>query len=299
MTSERLAQRLAIVTAIATLALIVAGGLVTNTGAALAVPDWPTTFGHNMFAYPWSAMIGGVFYEHSHRLLGSLVGLLTLALAAALWPHRGALRMLGLVAVAAVIVQGILGGLRVVLLEGRIAIVHGCLAQAFFALVVAIAWLTSAKTREPSAAIGKDAALRGLTVAAASAVYLQIVFGALLTHLGRLDLHLAGAVIVFALVPIVTARLRRTRDPIARPVAMMLLALLGIQLALGIGAWIARFTDVVVPGGLALPVTHRLVAALILGAAVTLAVRVAAAGPRTRGAREDVERGVLAERSAS
>ena len=77
-------------TAAATGVLIVFGGLVTNTGAALAVPDWPTTFGHNMFLFPWSRMVGGVFYEHSHRLLGSLVGLLTLALAAALWRARRA-----------------------------------------------------------------------------------------------------------------------------------------------------------------------------------------------------------------
>lgn len=282
MTSLARARRLAIVTATATLVLILAGGLVTNTGAALAVPDWPTTFGYGMFTYPWSAMIGGVFYEHSHRLLGSLVGLLTLALAAALWPYGGALRRLGLVAVGAVVVQGILGGLRVVLLEGRIAIVHGCLAHAFFALVVAIALLTSPKAREVSPAIAGDPALGGLTVAGASVVYLQIVFGALLTHLGRLDLHLAGALIVFVLVPIVTARLRRSGDPVARPIAGVLLALLGVQLALGVGAWAARFTAIVIPGGamiaLALPVTHRLVASLVLGAAVALAVRVMLAG---------------------
>ena len=71
-----LAHRLALATAAATVILIVFGGLVTNTGAALAVPDWPTTFGHNMFLYPWSGMIGGIFYEHSHRLLGATVGLL-------------------------------------------------------------------------------------------------------------------------------------------------------------------------------------------------------------------------------
>ena len=84
------AHRLAVLTAAATCVLIVFGGLVTNTGAALAVPDWPTTFGHNMFLFPWSQMIGGVFYEHSHRLLGATVGLLTLALAAALWRRGGA-----------------------------------------------------------------------------------------------------------------------------------------------------------------------------------------------------------------
>src|SRR3989442_15792603 len=93
------AHRLALVTAAAMLVLILFGGLVTNTGSALAVPDWPTTFGHSMFLYPWSQMVGGIFYEHSHRLLGALVGLLTLALAAVLWRAGGGLRWLRLPAV--------------------------------------------------------------------------------------------------------------------------------------------------------------------------------------------------------
>src|SRR6185436_4670006 len=109
------AQCVALATLAATAVLIVLGGLVTNTGAALAVPDWPSTFGHNMFLFPWSRMVGGVFYEHSHRLLGALVGMLTLALAAVLWPRGGRLRALGIVAVVAVIAQGVVGGLRVVL----------------------------------------------------------------------------------------------------------------------------------------------------------------------------------------
>ena len=86
-------------------------GLVTNTGAALAVPDWPSTFGHNMILFPWSRMVGGIFYEHSHRLIGALVGLLTLALAGALVAGGRSLRRLGLMAVVAVVVQGLLGGL--------------------------------------------------------------------------------------------------------------------------------------------------------------------------------------------
>src|SRR5205814_8993365 len=102
----RLAHRLALLTAGATFVLILFGGLLTNTGAALAVPDWPTTFGHNMFLYPWSQMVGGIFYEHSHRLLGSIVGVLTIALAVALWREGGRLRTLGLVAVVAVVAQG-------------------------------------------------------------------------------------------------------------------------------------------------------------------------------------------------
>src|SRR5687767_10656795 len=159
-----MAHRLALVTVAATFVLILFGGLVTNTGAALAVPDWPTTFGYNMFLFPWSEMVGGIFYEHSHRLLGSLVGLLTIALAAVLWRAGGRLRALGVVMVVAVVVQGILGGLRVVLLKETLAIVHGCLAQAFFALAVTAAVLTSASHRLPVQ--GFDPGLRRLTLAA-------------------------------------------------------------------------------------------------------------------------------------
>ena len=273
---SRLAHGLALVTAAVTLVLILFGGLVTNTGSALAVPDWPTTFGHNMFLYPWSAMVGGIFYEHSHRLIGAVVGFLTLGLVAALWPLGGRLRWLGLAAVVAVVVQGLLGGLRVVLLHGTLAILHGCLAQAFFGLLVAIALLT-ARTPAPSLR-GLPPSTRTLTLAAVALIYVQIVFGALLTHTGRIDLHLAGALGVFALAPVVTARLRRGHDPVAARVALALLVLLGAQLVLGVGAFAGRFTSLSLPGGamtgLALPVAHRLAASLILGAAVVLALRV-------------------------
>jgi cytochrome c oxidase assembly protein subunit 15 len=84
-----LAHRLALATLGATCILILLGGLVTNTGAALAVPDWPSTFGHNMVLFPWSCMVGGILYEHSHRLMGALVGLLTLGLAGMLWREGG------------------------------------------------------------------------------------------------------------------------------------------------------------------------------------------------------------------
>jgi cytochrome c oxidase assembly protein subunit 15 len=282
----KLAHRLAMLTAAATCVLIVFGGLVTNTGAALAVPDWPTTFGHNMFLFPWSQMQGGVFYEHSHRLLGAMVGLLTLALAAALWRRGARLRALGIVAVVAVVAQGVIGGLRVVLLTDGLAMVHGPLAQAFFALIVAIALVTSARMADPAPSV--DGATRSLTLAATLLVYLQIVFGALLTHVGRIDLHLLGAAAVLALVPVVTARLRRTGDAVAAPAARILLALLGVQLLLGVGSYLARFSAIWIPGGqltmLVLPVAHRLVGGLILAAVVVLAVRVAAANRPARSA---------------
>ena len=274
-----MAHRLAVATVIATFVLILFGGLVTNTGAALAVPDWPTTFGHNMFFYPWSQMVGGIFYEHSHRLLGAGVGLLTLALAASLWPAGSRLRTLGLLALAAVCVQGLLGGLRVVLLKETLAIVHGCLAQAFFALLVTIAFLTSSGAR--LAVRGIDGTSRALAVGAAVLVYLQIVLGAFLTHAGWLELHLAGAVAVFTLIPVVTARLRRSGDAVAAPLSGVLLALLGVQLLLGVGSYLSRFSSIWIPGGqltmLTMPVAHRLVGSLVLAAIVVLAVRAASA----------------------
>jgi heme a synthase len=271
----RAAHRLALLTGGATLLLILAGGLVTNTGSALAVPDWPTTFGHNMFFYPWSQMVGGVFYEHSHRLLGSLVGLLTLGLAATLWRAGGGLRVAGMVAAIAVVAQGVLGGLRVVLLQDALAILHGCLAQAFFALVAALALATSPRGQLPVASI--DPGVRTATLLAAALVYLQIVFGALLTHAGWLEVHLVGALAVFALVPVAAARLIRSGDAVAAPLARSLLALLALQLVLGVATLVARLAPEVLPGPallLALPVAHRLAGSLILAASVMLALRV-------------------------
>jgi cytochrome c oxidase assembly protein subunit 15 len=272
----RLAHRLALITAGVTLVLIVFGGLVTNTGAALAVPDWPSTFGHNMFLFPWSKMVGGIFYEHSHRLIGALVGLLTLGVGAASWRAGGRVRWLGIAAVVAVVAQGVVGGLRVVLLEGTLAILHGCLAQAFFALLVAIAVLTARVT--PPASRAWTPSTTALTLATAGLVYVQIVFGALLTHAGRMEPHLAGALAVYGLAPMVTARLRHSGDAVAARTARMLLVLLGLQLLLGVGAFVGRFTSVALPAaavtGLALPVAHRLVGSLLLGATVVLALRV-------------------------
>jgi cytochrome c oxidase assembly protein subunit 15 len=283
-----LAHRLAVLTAAVTGLLIVFGGLVTNTGAALAVPDWPTTFGHNMFLFPPSGMVGGVFYEHSHRLLGALVGLLTLALAAALWRAGGRLRGLGVVAVVAVVLQGVVGGLRVILTTDALAMVHGPVAQAFFALIVALALATSARMAVPSPAF--DGATRALAVATAGLIYLQIVLGALLTHAGYLVAHLAGAVAVFVVAPLATARLRRSGDAVAAPAARVTLMLLVLQLVLGAGSYVARFSAIWIPGGqlttLALPVAHRLVGGLLLAAAVVLAVRVLAAA-RSAVARDE------------
>src|SRR6202051_4082139 len=132
-------------TAVATLLLICSGGMVTSKGVGLAVPDWPTTFGYNMFLFPVSKWIGGVLFEHTHRLIASTVGFLTIILAVWLWrtEDRQSVKTLGLIAVAGVILQGILGGLRVTMLKDQIGIFHACLAQAFLGLIVLIAIVTT------------------------------------------------------------------------------------------------------------------------------------------------------------
>ncbi len=276
-------HRLAVGLCAGTFVLILFGGLVTNTGAALAVPDWPTTFGYNMFLFPWSRMVGGILYEHSHRLLGAAVGLLTIALAVALWvsERRRWLRWLGVTAVLAVSVQGVLGGLRVVLLEDAIAIVHGALAQAFFGLAVCLALATSPSWATAPAVPSADAVgLRRLAVVTTGVVYLQIVLGAFLTHFGsRLDGHLAGTAALALLIPAFALRVRRAhgdQPALVRP-ARALLALFLLQLCLGLGAYAARFTDLALPLGppsaLAFPVTHRLTGGLLLATSLLVTLR--------------------------
>ena len=279
-------HRLAFLTASVTLVLILVGGLVTNTGSALAVPDWPTTFGYNMFLYPWSKMVGGVFYEHSHRLIGSFVGILTVTLAVWMWieePRRW-LRWLGVAALMAVIVQGMLGGLRVILISAgaTIAIIHGCLAQAFFALTVSMALFTSREWKEePEQIAGTEAGpLRRLCLLTTGLIALQIIVGAVLTHAGLLlNAHLLLGALVTIHVSVLTGRiLRRHRDQgrLVHPV-IVLCSLLCLQLLLGLGSYMGRFMSFELPHvaltGLALPITHRITGALMLATCLILALR--------------------------
>jgi heme a synthase len=135
----------AVATAASVLLLICSGGLVTSHEAGMSVPDWPNTFGYNMFLFPVSRWVGGVFFEHTHRLIASGVGLLTVALCVALFgiEKRRWVKTLGVIAVAAVIVQGVLGGLRVTENDAVLGLFHGCLAQSFFCLMATIALVTS------------------------------------------------------------------------------------------------------------------------------------------------------------
>jgi cytochrome c oxidase assembly protein subunit 15 len=180
-------NRFAWATCVATLFLICSGGMVTSKGVGLAVPDWPTTFGYNMFLFPVSKWIGGIFFEHTHRLVASAVGFLTIILAIWLWrsDDRRWVRSLGAIALAGVILQGILGGLRVTMLKDEIGIFHACLAQAFLGLLVLVALATTKFWRTLSNVFvppEKFAPIKTLASLVTLAIYAQLALGATMRH---------------------------------------------------------------------------------------------------------------------
>ncbi|MYC78477.1 hypothetical protein F4X10_22165 [Candidatus Poribacteria bacterium] len=279
-------HRTARFTAGATFLLIVIGGIVTSTESGLAVPDWPTTFGYNMFLYPLSEMVGGILYEHSHRLMGSLVGLLTVGLFIFLLVRdsRKWLKWLGLAVLVAVIVQGVLGGLRVTQINRNFAIVHACLAQAFFALLCGIAWFTSRDWWQDAGRPVIEAAqkLRRLSLITTCLIYLQLIFGAILRHTGsRLDAHLLFAFLVALHIFLLTRRvlgMNGEAQRIGQSMPMLLFGLLVIQLMLGTGAFFAKFTALGETFATALTVTittaHVAVGALMLVSSFVLTLKI-------------------------
>jgi heme a synthase len=164
--------------------------MVTSKNVGLAVPDWPTTFGYNMFLFPVSKWVGGIVFEHTHRLMGSVVGFLTIILAVWLWvgDDRRWLRKLGVIAVLGVIVQGILGGLRVTMMKDQIGIFHACFAQAFLGLLVFIAlattkiWPSFADWHFDSQKFSPN---KALAIAVTIAIYVQLALGATMRHQHR------------------------------------------------------------------------------------------------------------------
>jgi cytochrome c oxidase assembly protein subunit 15 len=174
----------AIFVAASVLVLICSGGLVTSHGAGMAVPDWPNSFGYNMFLFPVSRWVGGVFFEHTHRLFASGVGFLTIGLCIliAVLDDRKWVKWLGGIAVFAVIIQGVLGGLRVTEHDQLLGLFHGCLAQLYFCLVATIALVTSRFWRR----IERDrTALRPVrfwTVVVTAMLVVQLAMGASMRH---------------------------------------------------------------------------------------------------------------------
>jgi cytochrome c oxidase assembly protein subunit 15 len=258
---SRWPHRLAVVLVCATFPLIWVGGLVTTYDAGMAVPDWPTTYGYNLFLYPWTTWIAGpwdLFIEHGHRLLGALVGMLTIALAVAVF-WRDARRWMRFVAVAAlclVITQGVIGGQRVIQDERLLAKLHGCLGPLFFAVATALAVFTS-RLWKNGAAIAPSvhaAKLHRLALFTAMLAYAQLVLGANLRHVpvtasvqefrAALYFHLAGAAAVAVHVVLVAIHVRRRfsgQTALVRP-AWGLVALLAVQVALGVGSWVVKYS---------------------------------------------------------
>jgi cytochrome c oxidase assembly protein subunit 15 len=176
----------AIFVAASVLVLICSGGLVTSHGAGMAVPDWPNSFGYNMFLFPVSRWVGGVFFEHTHRLIASGVGLLTVALCVLtlIIEDRVWVKWMAGVAVLSVVIQGILGGLRVTEHNAVLGLFHGCLAQAFFALVATIALATSQFWRwiAPTVHRREVRTLRFWTVVVTAMLFVQLALGASMRH---------------------------------------------------------------------------------------------------------------------
>jgi cytochrome c oxidase assembly protein subunit 15 len=256
-TISRWPHRWAVLLACATFPLLWVGGLVTTTDAGMAVPDWPSTYGYNLFLYPWQTWLSGpwdIFVEHGHRLLGATVGLITIALLATLWraEHRAWVRWLGACALVLVVFQGVLGGMRVLFDERTLAMLHGVTGPLFFALSVALVCVTSLRWRDadPSTDEARYSPVRSLALVTCILVYLQIVLGAVLRHVPietepatfamavRFHLFLA-AILSLHVVLLVISILRRAR-PLAG-FAWTLVALLLVQISLGAGTWIVKF----------------------------------------------------------
>jgi cytochrome c oxidase assembly protein subunit 15 len=274
-----------------TFCLIIAGGLVTSTDSGLAVPDWPKSYG--MWMPP---MVGGVFYEHGHRMVASFVGFLTVIFAIwlALKENRKWVKVLGFVALGAVITQGILGGITVLyFLPMPVSVAHATLAQSFFSLVVCLAYFTSREWKEPQLRTSAPASHRRIFLIMAALVYVQLILGAIVRHSGsalaipdfplaqgRLVpeftsneviihyIHRLGAVAIL-IWSIVTVRFvfKNYKDAryFVRP-AILLIALVLLQL--GVGGW-------TVLSKTAIPVAtaHVAIGALILATSVVLCIR--------------------------
>jgi cytochrome c oxidase assembly protein subunit 15 len=273
--------RWSLLLAFCTLLLVVAGGLVTSRDAGLSVPDWPLSYGKLM-----PPMEGGILYEHGHRMVATTVGLLTIV--SMIWlfrsEHRRWLRWLGVVALAAVILQGVLGGLTVLLLlPWWISTAHACLAQLFFATTVAIALFTSSWWLRGPAVVEElpKYPIRDLSLAAPLCVLAQLALGAAARHkaIGSIY-HIAAAPIVTGVILWISLRilLRYAENRELRLASISLLAITFCQVFLGIAAFMSRIAtaDAVQPMPLMVTFTvlHVAVGALTMAASVTLAILV-------------------------
>jgi cytochrome c oxidase assembly protein subunit 15 len=274
--------------------LLITGGLVTGLEAGLAVPDWPNSFGHNMLLYPLSQMIGGVYYEHAHRLYGMLVGVtaITIAISAFLLDARPWLRTLAIVFLLMVCTQGVLGGTRVTQTSVPLAIVHGIFGQIVFATACAIAAVTSPTWLSPEPGHAREGAEtdRRWTMLLVGALLLQLILGAMYRHMQHVHVlytHALWAAFVAGFAVFAGGR-ASSRNPDQRTLVRngkAVMHTVGLQIALGIVALIAVLSRQSTPpmtSGQATPVgtiplweiifttAHQAIGALLLGLATML-----------------------------
>ena len=292
-------HRFALFTACSTAFLIFVGGLVTSNQAGLSVPDWPTSYGWNMFTFPYSKWVGGIFYEHGHRLVASFVGFLTVILASWTWLRetRRWIRLLSLVALISVITQGILGGLTVkYLLPTSISMTHALLAQTFFCMTIAMAYFTSPSWKGGLPSIQDThggVSLPKLSLMTTGAVYLQLLLGAWMRHtesglairdfplaFGRLipeftDYHVSihfahrmGAILVVSMIAWMFVRMYvwHQHDSLLFRPALILVILVFAQLAFGAFTIWTEKSPVITS-------VHVATGALILGTSFLLTLR--------------------------
>lgn len=252
-------HRLAVALALVTFPLIWVGGLVTTYDAGMAVPDWPGTYGYNLLRYPWQTWLAGpwdLFIEHGHRLLGAAAGLLSIALVTVvlLTDRRRWLVAASIGALALVIVQGVLGGARVVFDERMVAMVHGCVGPVFFAYLAAFVVATSRWWQAASKVdVGGGARLVRAAWFNVGLAYVQLVLGAIIRHIpliaapgvfrAALILHLivAAALTVHVLIHSVRAfRLPREIRGF-RQLASLLPMLVVAQILLGGATYVAKY----------------------------------------------------------
>jgi heme a synthase len=293
-------HRFALFLSCSVVVLLMAGALVTSHDAGLAVPDWPLSYGSLM-----PPMVGGIFWEHGHRMIATVVGILTIVLAILLAksePRRW-VRSLGWTALGLVIAQGILGGLTVkYLLPPPISTAHATLAQLFFITTVSITLFTSRWWQSDLAPLEDSASpqLRSLAALTTAAIFLQLILGAGFRH-GAFGIvpHLIGAVVVLFLV-IFTGRTVRKRFGKIRDLrrwGILLQSFLGIQILLGLAAYwaVVRAAQEAQPTSVYVVTT----VAHVLGGALTLAASVALTLSCFRLIRDDAKVTVAASASGS
>jgi heme a synthase len=281
-TRNRWLARYSAFVAFATFLLIIAGALVTSNDAGLSVPDWPTSFG--TFRMP--RMVGGVKYEHGHRMIAGTVGLLTILLALWLWrsDERPWVRRLGGLAVLTVIAQAVLGGITVLFfLPAPISVAHACLAQLFFCITISLALFTRYDWRwdAPRTEDAGSPTLRQLTAGTTTAIFLQLMLGAAFRHnaFGIIP-HVVGAVVVTAGVVWLLVRVLADHRSDRRMLqsAVVLTTLLAVQVLLGIGSYIEKLAEMKAPQPLppavTVTTTHVAVGALVLTASLVVTLEV-------------------------